>query len=121
MSMVYLVVTIIKLSYKTLYIIVNDHSGDHMMLYRSRIDADLDEISHTCYLGLGFLMVPMAMNLVFWVLWGEIKVDFDDLKHIVHRSRGFNELYNTIMTCLRDLHVLSNRLENESKWFRTVF
>ena len=55
-SMVYLVVNIIKLSYKTLYIIVNDHSGDHMMLYRSRIDADLDEISHTCYLGLGFLM-----------------------------------------------------------------
>ena len=104
MSMVYLVVSIIKLSYKTLYIIVNDHSGDHMMLYRSRIDADLDEISHTCYLGLGFLMVPMAMNLVFWVLWGEIKVDFDDLKHIVHLIGRFYGLGNTITTCLHDYH-----------------
>ena len=64
MSMVYLVVNIIKLSYKTLYIIVNDHSGDHMMLYRSRIDDNLDEISHTCVLGLGAAAVPMAMNLV---------------------------------------------------------
>ena len=117
MSMVYLVVNIIKLSYKTLYIIVNDHSGDHMMLYRSRIDADLDEISHTCYLGLGFLMVPTAMNLVFWVLWGEIKVDFDDLKHIVHRIRGFNELCNTIMTYLRDLHLLFADPPLGSKWF----
>ena len=53
------------------------------------------------------------------MLWGEIKVDFDDLKHIVHPNRRFDELYNTIMTCVRDLHVLSNRLENESKWFRT--
>ena len=88
--MVHLVVNIIKLSNKTLHTTVNDHGGDRMMLYRSRIGDDLDEISHTCHLGLGFLMVPTAINLVVWALWGEIKVDFDDLKHIVHRNRGFN-------------------------------
>ena len=67
-SMVYLVVNIIELSYETWYTIVNDHSGGRMMLYRSRIDDDLDEISHTCLLGLGDAAVPTAMNLVVWVL-----------------------------------------------------
>jgi len=42
--MVYLVVSIIKMSSKTLHTIVNDHTGDRMMLYRSEIDDDLDEI-----------------------------------------------------------------------------
>ena len=28
------------------------------------------------------------------MLWGELKVDFDDLKHIVHPNRRFDELYN---------------------------
>ena len=60
MSMVYLVVNIIELSYETWYTIVNDHSGGRMMLYRSRIDDDLDEISHTCHLGLGAAAVRLA-------------------------------------------------------------
>ena len=64
MSMVYFVVNIIKLSSETWYTLVNDRPGDHMMLYRSRIDDNLDEISHTCVLGLVAAAVPMAMNLV---------------------------------------------------------
>ena len=52
-SMVYLVVNIIKLSYESLYITANDHFGDHGMLYRSKIGDDVEEISHTCYLRLG--------------------------------------------------------------------
>ena len=63
-SMVYFMVNIIKLSSETWHTIVNDCPGDHMMLYRSRIDDNLDEISHTCVLGLGAAAVPMAMNLV---------------------------------------------------------
>ena len=63
-SMVYFVVNSIKLSSETWYTIVNNRPGDHMMLYRSRIDDNLDEISHTCVLGLGAAAVPMAMNLV---------------------------------------------------------
>ena len=64
MSTVYFVVNIMKLSSETWYTIVNDRPGDHMMLYRSRIDDNLDEISHTCVLGLGAAAVAMAMNLV---------------------------------------------------------
>ena len=60
MSMVHLVVNIIKLSNKTLHTTVNDHGGDRMMLYRSRIDDDLDEISHTCLLGLGDATATLA-------------------------------------------------------------
>ena len=101
-SMVHLVVNIIKSSNKTLHTTVNDHGGDRMMLYRSRIDDDLVKISHTCHLGLGNATVPTAMNLVIWVLWVEIKVDFNDLKHIVHPTRRFYELPNTIMTCYDD-------------------
>ena len=63
-SMVYLVASIIELSYETSYTTVNDHTSDRVMLYRSRIDDNLDEISHTCLLGLGAAAVPMAMNLV---------------------------------------------------------
>ena len=59
-SMVYLVVNIIKLSYETLHTTVNDHGRDRMMLYRSRIDDDVDEISHTCLLGLGAAVVILA-------------------------------------------------------------
>ena len=59
-SMVYLVVSIIKLSYETLHTTVDDHGGDRMMLYRSRIGDDLDEISHTCHLGLGAAAVRLA-------------------------------------------------------------
>ena len=94
-NMVYLVVTIIKLSHETLHTTVNDNFRDRGVLYRSKIDDDLDEISHTCHLGLGFLMVPTAINLVVWALWGEIKVDFDDLKHIVNPIGRCNELHNT--------------------------
>ena len=59
-SMVYLAVNIIKLSSETWYTIVNDRPGDCMMLYRSRIDDNLDEISHTCHLGLGAAAVRVA-------------------------------------------------------------
>ena len=58
--MVHLVVNIIKLSNKTLHTTVNDHGGDRMMLYRSRIGDVLDEISHTCHLGLGAAAVRLA-------------------------------------------------------------
>ena len=46
------------------------------------------------------------MNLVVWVLWGEIKVDFNDVKHIVHLVRRFDELGNTAMTYLCDYRQL---------------
>ena len=38
------------------------------------------------------------MNLVVWVLWGEIEVDFDDAKHIVLLIRRLpNKLGSTIV------------------------
>ena len=58
--MVYLVASIIEFSYETSYATVNDHTRDRMMLYRSKIDDDLDEISHTCLLGLGAAVVTLA-------------------------------------------------------------
>ena len=103
-NMVYLVVTIIKLSHETLHTTVNDHFGDRGVVYRSKIGDDVEEISHTCHLGFGNATVPTAMNLVVWALWGEIKVDFDDLKHIVHLIGRFYGLGNTITTCLHDYH-----------------
>ena len=60
MSMVYLVASIIEFSYETSYTTVNDHTRDRMMLYRSKIDDNLDEISHTCHLGLGAAAVRVA-------------------------------------------------------------
>ena len=51
------------------------------------------------------------------MLWGEIKVDSDDLKHMVHRNGGFIELYNNIMTCLGDLGLLLAVPANSSQWF----
>ena len=53
-------------------------------------------------LGLGLPLQYWHMSLVVWVLWGEIKVDFDDLKHIVHLIGRFYELGNGTMTCLHD-------------------
>ena len=50
------------------------------------------------------------------MLWGEIKVDFDDLKHIDHHNRGFIELYNTIMTYLGDLGLLLAVPANPAHW-----
>ena len=50
------------------------------------------------------------------MLWGEIKVDSDDLKHMVHRNGGFIELYNNIMTCLGDLGLLLAVPANEPQW-----
>ena len=35
------------------------------------------------------------MNLVVWVLWGEIKVDFNDVKHIFHLIIRFYGLGST--------------------------
>ena len=51
------------------------------------------------------------------MLWGEIKVDSDDLKHMVHRNGGFIELYNNIMTCLGDLGLLLAVPPLGSEWF----
>ncbi len=51
------------------------------------------------------------MNLVVWVLWGEIKVDFNDVKHIVHLIRRFYGLGNTIMTCFHDYHQFYGRFQ----------
>ena len=59
-SMVYLVVIIIELSYETSYTTVNDHNNDLMMLYRSRIGDYLVKISHTCRLGLWAAVVTLA-------------------------------------------------------------
>ena len=59
-SMVYFVIIIIKLSSETWCTIVNNHTDDHMMLYRSEIDDDLDKISHTCLLGLRAAVVTLA-------------------------------------------------------------
>ena len=60
MSMVSLVVIINKLSSETWYTVANNHIDDCMMLYRSGIDVDLDEISHTCVLALGAAVVTLA-------------------------------------------------------------
>ena len=51
------------------------------------------------------------------MLWGEIKVDSDDLKHMVHRNGGFIGLYNNIMTCLGDLGLLLAVPPLGSEWF----
>ena len=51
------------------------------------------------------------------MLWGEIKVDSDDLKHMVHRNGGFIDLYNNIMTCLGDLGLLLAVPPLGSEWF----
>ena len=59
-SMVYLVVIIIELSYQTSRTTVNYHNSDRMMLYRSRIDDYLVKISHTCRLGLWAAVVTLA-------------------------------------------------------------
>ena len=68
-NMVYLVVTIIKLSHETLHPTVNDHFGDRGVVYRSKIGDDVEEISHTCHLWFGNATVPTAMNLMVWALW----------------------------------------------------
>ena len=59
-KIVSLVISITKLSSETWCTIVNNHTDDHMMLYRSEIDDDLDKISHTCLLGLGAAVVTLA-------------------------------------------------------------
>ena len=102
MKMMYLVVIIIKTSHDSFQTSVKYHNSDRGMLYRSKIGDNVDEISHTCHFGLGNATVHTAMKMVVWVLWGEIKVDFDDLKHIVHLIGRFYELGNGTMTCLHD-------------------
>ena len=51
------------------------------------------------------------MNLVVWVLWGKIKVDFNDVKHIVHLIGRFNELTNTIDLFAKSISVVTARGE----------
>ena len=80
--MVYLVVNIIKLSHKTLNTTVNDHRGDRMMLYRSRIGVDLDQISDTCNLGLGNATVPTAESGDMDRCWDETKIDFPKSRNL---------------------------------------
>ena len=48
--------------------------------------------------------VLTAMKMVVWVLWGEIKVDFNDLKHIVHLIGLFYVLGDGTMISLNDHH-----------------
>ena len=48
-NMVYLVVTIIKLSHETLYTTVNDRSGERMMLYISKIGNDFIKIPYLSF------------------------------------------------------------------------
>ena len=100
----YLVVIIIEMSHDTFQNSVNYHNCDRGMLYRSKIGDDVDEISHTYHFGLGHVTVLTAMKMVVWVLWGEIKVDFNDLKHTVHLIGSCYGLVNTNMTCLYDYH-----------------
>ena len=108
-KMMYLVVIIIEMSYDTFHSSVNYHNSDRCVLYRSKIGGNVVEISHTCHLGLRNATVLTAMKMVVWVLWGEIKVDFNDLKHIVHLIGRMNGLGNTTMTCLHDYHHFYSR------------
>ena len=87
-KMMYLVVIIIKTSHDSFQTSVKYHNSDRGMLYRSKIGDNVDEISHTCHFRLGNATVLTAMKMVVWVLWGEIKVDFNDLKHTVHLIGG---------------------------------
>ena len=103
-KMMYLVVIIIEMSHDTFQSSVNYHNSDRGVLYRSKIGNNVEEISHTCHFGLRNATVLTAMKMVVWVLWGEIKVDFDDLKHTVHLIGRFYELGNGTMTCLHDHH-----------------
>ena len=103
----YLVVIIIKTSHDSFQTCfqtsVKYHNSDRGMLYRSKIGDNVDEISHTCHFRLGHVTsVLTAMKMVVWVLRGEIKVDFNDLKHIVDLIGRVYVLGNTTTTCLRD-------------------
>ena len=115
-KMMYLVVIIIEMSHDTFQSSVNYHNSDRGVLYRSKIGNNVEEISHTCYFGLGNATVLTAMKMVVWVLWGEIKVDFNDLKHTVHLIRGCYGLGNTTTTCNARLSSNLESLKNELKW-----
>ena len=104
MKMMYLVVIIIEMSHDTFHGSVNYHNSDRGVLYRSKIGNNVEEISHTCHFGLGNATVLTAMKMVVWVLRGEIKVDFNDLKHTIHLIWTCYGLDNTTMTCLYDYH-----------------
>ena len=47
------------------------------------------------------------------MLWGEIEVDLDDLKHIVHPTRWFDKLCDASMTCLCDFINTCFRVANK--------
>mgnify|MGYP004403290045 CR=1 FL=1 len=104
-----LVVIVIKMSHDTFHSSVNYHNSDRGVLYRSKIGDNVDEISHTCQFWLGNATVLTTMKMVVWVLWGEIKVDFNDLKHIVHLIGRIYGLGNTTTTCLHDYHQYYSR------------
>ena len=61
MGMAHLLIMMIELSAKTWYRLANDARGEHVMLYRSNIDAVLAEISHT---NVGRRFRPAELRLV---------------------------------------------------------
>ena len=62
MGMAHLLVMMTELSAKTWYKLANDAHGEHVLLYRSNIDAALAEISHMCF-GPA-LLLPVLLRLI---------------------------------------------------------
>ena len=64
MGMAHLLIMMIELSAKTWYKLANDARGEHVMLYRSNIDAVLAEISHRRFRPAELLLVLLRLILV---------------------------------------------------------
>ena len=61
MGMAHLLIMMIELSAKTWYKLANDARGEHVMLYRSNIDAVLAEISHRRFVPAELLLVLLRL------------------------------------------------------------
>ena len=61
MGMAHLLIMMIELSAKTWYRLANDARGEHVMLYRSNIDAVLAEISHRRFVPAELLLVLLRL------------------------------------------------------------
>ena len=64
MGMAHLLIMMIELSAKTWYKLANDARGEHVMLYRSNIDAVLAEISHRRFRPAELRLVLLRLILV---------------------------------------------------------
>ena len=113
-SMVCLVISITKLGSETWCTITNNYTDYHTVPCRSEIDDDLDKVSHACLLDLRTAVVTLTYEPGVLGAVGKIKVDCNGVKHIVHLTRRFDELCNTITTCLYDYHRLQRRFPNPS-------